>query len=399
MTNAVFLHVGLHKSGTTYLQNLLRANRAELRAQGVEYLADPDSSQRSATRDLKGIEVHGYADDPRIPGAWDRLVSGIAERGAPVALISDEGLGSARPRQIQRAVASFADREVHVVVTARDIARALVSQWQELVKNDRTWTWPDYIAAVREPAGSNARVAVAFWTRQDVCAILASWQRHVAADRIHLVTVPAAGTSPFELLRRFSTVVGFDPTGLPNVPRWTNESVGAAGIEVIRRLNVRLGGRLSEPAYSRAVKVKLSRTLSARNDGGPLVLPDEHFEWARAHSETVVAELRGRGYAVAGDLDDLLATEPSAGRHPDEYTQDELLEASLDGLAAMVEEYANSWWDRKKEAVDAGAPDVAARRFAHGLRRRARRWTRRIQLRTPGLRGLAVRRYRPPAER
>ena len=80
----VFLHVGLHKTGTTYLQNLLRANRVELRAQGVEYLADPDSSQRSATRDLKGTFGRGF-DDPgcRGPATGSSRASPSATRRRP----------------------------------------------------------------------------------------------------------------------------------------------------------------------------------------------------------------------------------------------------------------------------------------------------------------------------
>jgi hypothetical protein len=394
----VFLHVGLHKTGTTYLQNLLRANRVELRAQGVEYLADPDSSQRSATRDLKGTSGRGF-DDPRVPGAWDRLVAGIAERDAPSVLISDEGLGGAKARQIHRAVASFDDREVHVVVTVRDIARVLVSQWQEQVKNDHTWAWSEYVAAVRDPAAADAAAARGFWSRQDACAILAAWEREVPASHVHVVTVPVPGTPPYELLRRFSTVVGFDPTLLPNVPRWTNESVGAAGTEVIRRMNLRLGGRLNEPAYSRAVKGKLARALAARDEVGRLILPAEHLDWAREHSDQVVDTLRDRGYRVAGDLEDLRAVDGSSGRAPDEYTPDELLEASLDGLAAMVEEYATSWWARKKESIDSDTGTAPPRREARGLLRRARRGARRLAARTPGLRGLAARDGRPPVAR
>jgi hypothetical protein len=79
-----------------------------------------------------------------------------------------------------------------------------------------------------------------------------------------------------------------------------------------------------------------------------------------------------------------------AGRQPDEYTNDELLEASLAGLAAMVEEYGTSWWARKKEEIEADAPD-APRLEARGRWRRARRRAKRLVARTPGLRGLSAR--------
>jgi hypothetical protein len=221
----------------------------------------------------------------------------------------------------------------------------------------------------------------------------------VPADHIHVVTVPAPGTPPFELLRRFSTVIGFDPTLLPNVPRWTNETVGAAGTEVIRRMNLRLGGRLNEPAYSRAVKGKLARSLAARDDVGRLVLPEDHLEWARTHSDRVVDTIRDRGYPIAGDLEDLRAIDGAAGRRPDEYSADELLEASLDGLAAMVEEYATSWWLRKKESIDAETATTPPPREVRSVWRRARRRARRTARRIPGLRSLAGRGGRPPVPR
>jgi hypothetical protein len=394
-----YLHVGLHKTGTTYLQNLLRANRDALRDQGVEYLADESVSQRLATRDLKSVTSRRGYDDPRIPGAWDRLVAGIELRGAPTVLISDEGLGGSRSKQIARAVSSLPSYEAHVVVTVRDIGRVLVSQWQEQVKNDRTWTWDDYVAAVRSPDRAEDEAARGFWSRQDVIAILARWEREVPPDRIHVVTVPPRGAAPEELLRRFASVVGFEPDRLPNSPRRSNESVGAAGTEVIRRVNERLGGRLNEPAYSRAVKAKLAPVLAARADVGRLVLPAEHLEWAQAHADDVIARLSKAGYAIEGDLEDLRVRADADGRAPDEFTSDELVEASLDSLAAIVEGYATSWWSQREQEIERQRPATAGPRSAVSvkwtrLRRRAVRATRRTRF---GRRALARFRGERPA--
>jgi hypothetical protein len=396
-----YLHVGLHKTGTTYLQNVLRANRAELLDQGVEYLADKDIPQRIATMDLKKTSRRGY-NDPRIPGAWDRLVSGIASRGAPVVLISDEALGGVLARHVPRAVKSFADREVHVIATVRDIGRVLVSQWQEQIKNDHTWTWDEYVNAIRDPSQTGADPARSFWWRQDVCGILAKWQNAVPPDRIHVVTVPPKGSPSDLLLERLASVVGFDPDALPNEPKWQNESVGVAGTEVIRRVNERFDGRLTEPAYSRAVPGTLARLLATRPDAGRFVLPSEHLDWAMRHAEETIATLQERGYPVTGDLKDLQVVPDTAGRRPDDFTTEELLDASLDCLAAVLEDYATTWWSRKRVEVEEHRRGKGGQLMTRGARIRVRRGLLAAANRSPMVGRVLARALRqppPPVER
>ena len=45
-------------------------------------------------------------------------------------------------------VESLAPATVHVVLTARDLARVLPSTWQENIQNGLTWTWPEFLASV-----------------------------------------------------------------------------------------------------------------------------------------------------------------------------------------------------------------------------------------------------------
>ena len=67
------LHVGLHKTGTTYLQSVLRANRDVLAAQGV-WVPVPDGtgvpSATMAAWDLRGRKSEGSRDRRQV-GQWD----------------------------------------------------------------------------------------------------------------------------------------------------------------------------------------------------------------------------------------------------------------------------------------------------------------------------------------
>lgn len=349
----VYLHIGLHKTGTTFLQNLLRANREQLRAQGVEFPGGPgEPSQGYAVWDLQGRRPRGV-EDKRIGGQWDALVEHVNGSGMRAALVSEEHLSLSTIKQARAAVEAFPDSEVHVVVTVRDIGRVVVSAWQEEVKNDKTWTWQQFVDAIKDPAQIGRGPARGFWLRQDAPKICETWEAVVPASRIHVVTVPPSGASPDALLSRFASVVGFDPALLTEQAIWNNETVGVAAIEVIRRLNERLDGRLNQREHDRVVKLTLVQMLAKNTEPVRFTLPPEEVPWAEERAAELIAGLAARGYPVEGDLDELRPRVREGGRRPDDATDDELLEASLDALTLLSEKYAKTWWMRKREAVEA----------------------------------------------
>ncbi|MBA2697591.1 MAG: hypothetical protein H0U61_02320 [Nocardioidaceae bacterium] len=359
----VYLHIGLHKTGTTYLQNLLAANQQPLRNQGVDYPGGRgEPVQAFAALDLQGRRPRGY-NDKRVEGSWDGLVTAIHARGLPTALVSDERLSMSTLKQVRRAVGSFADSEVHVVVTVRDLGRIAVSAWQEDVKSDETWTWQQFAAAIKDPEQIAKAPARGFWLRQDVPKICETWEAAVGASHVHVVSVPRSGSAPDELVKRLAAVVGFDAAVLAAPAAWTNETVGVAATEVIRRVNDRLGGRLNQREHDRAIKNTLVPMLARRTEPVRFGLPEEDVEWASRRADEMIAALRDRGYLVVGDLDELRVEYRGGSRRPDDASDAELLEASVDALALLAEEYATSWWVRRKANIEAdlGAPNLASK--------------------------------------
>jgi hypothetical protein len=371
----VYLHIGLHKTGTTYLQNVLRANRERLRAQRVEFPGGRDEPvQAFAVWDLQGRRPRG-ADDARIAGSWDALVAAVNTSGYPTALISEERLSLSTLGQVRRAVRSFPDSQVHVVVTVRDLGRVAVSAWQEEVKNDQTWTWRQFADAIKDPDQVAVSPARGFWLRQDVPTICQTWEAAVPAERVHVVTVPQSGSSPAVLLDRFASVVGFAAAALTEQPAWNNETVGVAAIEVLRRVNERLGGRLNQRQYDRVVKLTLVQMLAKRTEPVRFTLPAEELPWVQARADEMIQALRSRGYPVVGDLEELRPSPRAGGRRPDDATDEELLEAALDGLALLAERYATSWWQRRKADItdSTGRPANVASRARGAVFRGQRR--------------------------
>ena len=321
--------------------------------QGVEFTGGPgEPVQAFAVWDLQGRRPRGV-DDKRIAGSWAALVQTVNACGlADRALISEERLSLSTLKQARRAVTSFPDSEVHVVVTVRDLGRVVVSAWQEEVKNDQTWTWEQFAAAVKDPDQVAISPARGFWLRQDLTKICETWEASVPAERLHLITVPVSGTPPDVLLDRFASVVGFDASLLTEQPVWSNETVGVAATEVIRRLNERFGGRLNQRAYDRVVKFTLVQMLAKRTEPVRFSLPPEELAWVAERAEAFVASVQERGYPVIGDLDELRPRLRTPARRPDDATEAELLEASLDALALLSERYATTWWTRRAAILD-----------------------------------------------
>ena len=87
-----------------------------------------------------------------------------------------------------------------------------------------------------------------------------------------------------------------------------NPSLGVAESAFVRRLNERVNnGVLANEHYRELVRELLAhRTLTQRTESPRLMLPPDVHPWARDLTRSWVEEVKGRGYDVIGDLEDLL---------------------------------------------------------------------------------------------
>jgi hypothetical protein len=306
----VFFHIGGHKTGTTCLQNVLWHNRAQLRRDGMLYPGRDEASHIWANLDLREARFHDYRA-PQVEGAWECLVREIRRWRGP-AIISQEMFSLARPAHIRRALRDLDFADVHVVFTARDMARQLPSVWQEWVKNRSTMTFAEFLAAVREPTDEARR----FMKLHDVPAILERWSNEVTANRVHLTTVPPPGSHPRLLWERFAGVLHLDPDRYNLDILGTNPSLGAVDAALLRRMNVDLAEKLSWPDYDRLVKSGLAAAMATRPDAR-IALPEEAFKWAVQWAGQAVEKLARAGYQLVGDLDDLIPKAAPGGEDPD----------------------------------------------------------------------------------
>lgn len=329
----LFLHIGLQKTGTSYLQDVCWKSVEQLREQGLDLVPGTLRETFWLMLDVRG-RYEAEFDPPEAGRAVDDLPGRLRASTTPRALVTEESLAPATDEQIRRLLAACGSHEVHVVVTVRDLARQVPSAWQQRLQGGGAETFPDYLRRLRRNEGSpEGRL----WRQKDVPGILERWARHVPAERIHVVTVPPSGSPPGLLLQRFCEVFEVDPARLDqDVPR-SNEALHHVAAEVLRRVNEGIDPELRRrDVYGAVGKRHFAGTVLDREAGHKVRMPVEHEEWCRGVMERHLAFLREGGFRVVGDLADLEPRSDSFSAEDPTPTEAEVAEVSTRALSDLL---------------------------------------------------------------
>jgi hypothetical protein len=337
----VWLHIGTPKSGTSYVQDVLALNRERLASDGVLWPGETWRDQVRAVRDVLDFFPNDVVN-PAIKGWWDRLRGEILAWEGDAAVISMEWLVHARPHQVETIRQSLAPHEVRVVITARDLARALPAQWQEQVQNWAVWTWEEYQEAVTSGVTFEDPPGRQFWIDHDLGRMLRNWSEGgVPREHITVVTVPGRDAPPDLLWQRFAEVLGLG-AGYETKVAPSNTSIGVPSAELLRRLNVTtreagLDWAFGDPVVKWVLAKRILGPRRPKEYG--LKLPTAHREWAEHESHRLIADVEAAGVRVVGDLQELMPEESTFADAPSPSAED-LLDAALDGLTGLVMQIA-----------------------------------------------------------
>lgn len=352
MTRRVYLHVGSPKSGTTYLQRVLHHNREHLADHGVLVAGRTHVELVHA-----GFVIREDARLERLPeraaGAWDRIVQEVRAFPGEAAVISYELMAGARRRQARAAIDRFEGLEVHVVITTRDLGRAVPSAWQERLK----FALDVPLGQWQPPGEAKGPRAEWGWRTMDPASVAARWGADLPADRVHIVTAPRRG-QPRELWDRFASACGLDQIEIDlDIPP-ANESLGAKAAEVLRKVNEQdLGPIRGAREQSRWLRDTLAHRVLAGLDDEPIGITEGQLAEAEDRARSAVARIREAGWQVHGDLADVEAT-GRAGRLPEQVPADELLDVAVRTIARLLLELREA-----QRAVGSGTADGPVERL------------------------------------
>lgn len=331
----VVLHIGAMKSGTSFIQNVLDANRARLIEHDLVFVCERWRGQVLAVRELS--ERGGEGQEPIAPdGPWQGLVDAVnAWHGT--AIISMEFLAPRNLQKIRTISEAFGDADLQVVLTARDLARSLPSMWTESMQNRGVRTWEEFLESVRRH-DMTEKPARWFWRHQHISEIAERWSGAVGRDHFTLITVPPKGAPAGVLWERFSSVAGI-PDGLCDTAVRSNPGIDAASAMVLQALNQRLAADdFGRQDYEWIVKSALAKRGMVQRDRDMIPL-GMHERWVRRRSKAELARLRELDLRVVGDIAELESL-PVPGVHTKKVTDAQQLEAALDGMAFLVQQQA-----------------------------------------------------------
>lgn len=321
-----FVHVGLPKTGSSYLQTLLFASPGELDGMGVRMLPGSELASFELHRALARLPRNGRGDAPRLQALERDARRSRQDR----VVVSNERLASVSRGQAAHLLRRLEPREVHLVVTVRDIARRLPSAWQQRVKGQMDLGYEAFLSQVVEGRGKG-RVLL---RHHDGASVLRRWAATLPPERVHVVTIPVDSQDRSVLPRRFGEVIGVDFEQLDRSRLRANESMDFVQTELVRRLN-----RLTDfPSHRQSLWARryVASELMAPRKGETLRTPEALEPWCQEMTERFVSLVRKRGFRVHGDLDELWPQPGDFAPPPADPTAEDLLDVALPTMAQLL---------------------------------------------------------------
>lgn len=337
--DAVLLHVGVHKTGTTAIQAALADARSDLLTHGVRYPGKLQAQHRAALallgRPWGWNSRGGSVMDQR---HFDSLVRRSNKHTGRVVISSEFFCEAPEDKARETVEALGGPEKVTVVVTLRNLGKLLPSSWQQYLKYGLTTGYEKWLEDVFATPGSS-KISPTFWRRHDHGEVLRRWAAAVGPDNVNVLVLEDVDRSAqFHAFEQMLDV----PEGVlvSRMDLTSNRSMTAAEAELLVRLNKQVKKQMQWTDYVRLVRRGVAlRMVEGRTpdpDEPKLVTPDWALDAAAEQGAKSVAAIEELGVNVYGDLASLAVRMPSAPASA--VDTDQLpVDAAVAAVAAVIE--------------------------------------------------------------
>jgi hypothetical protein len=351
----VYLHIGLPKTATTYLQRILWEHQDQMRGEGLLLPGVARREHLWASRVVRGEWVDTDVSEVQRT-AWDRMLLEMADWPGRV-LVSHEFFAAASAEQAQRVVDQLAPAEVHVVVTAREPLGLFAASWQEALKNRETTPMSDY----GRDESDDPR-AIWNWRTLDLRLVLQRWAPAggpVAPEHVHVLPLPGKDAPRAQIWHSFAGVLGLDPGAYDVSGAFANESMGVVEAETLRRVNEHLGDFTKAIDKGTYIRSFLGDERLVPRGGERYWPGEDQVDDCRRRGREAVAFVREQGYHVVGELDNLLVPDQlPERRRPDSVTDAEVAQVAVELVATMLGDVRDLRHERRRLQAELDVPVV-----------------------------------------
>lgn len=310
--NAILLHIGPHKTGTTAIQGSLAHARTELSALGVTYPGTHGAHHAEA----RAVRRHpgGWAEDKAaLPpmAKWDDLVR--AAHAAPGrVVVSSEFFAQSGPEDRRKIISELGGDRVHVLLAARNPGAIALSTWQQVLRDGKADTLEGWLEN-RFRRDTTEIASEGFWTWADASALVRSWAEVVDPTQIHVLVLDDRDREllPASMERLLGVPHGVLPRRIQTAH---NRSLTASEAELLLRVRATAREKLSWKQFSLLFRDGFTRRLLDHRTPPPdeprLTLPEWAAQQSVAEAEAAIARLRNEDVQIIGDLEALRRLPP-----------------------------------------------------------------------------------------
>ncbi|CAB4888143.1 MAG: hypothetical protein F2923_00615 [Actinobacteria bacterium] len=301
----ILLHIGVHKTGTTAIQDALAHARPELHEWNVQYpgTAQAHRNLASSAMDRRlGWKVGGAAAPD--PSLWENFVKS-AHKFPGITVCSSEFFAESDDAKAREIIERIGKENVHIVVTLRNFGQILPSAWQQILKSGYENGYIHWLNNVLN-AGEKEPKSEVFWTRHRHDIVVERWAKIVGSDRVTVVVVDDANRDG--IYTDFELLLGLPKNSLlKHRTHSLNRSMTAAESELLRCLNEAVGGSKGWRPYGNAVHDGLIKGMveGRTPDAGEAKLqtPQWALDMAARYAATYVDAIKASGVNVVGNLE------------------------------------------------------------------------------------------------
>ncbi len=365
----LILHAGMHKTGSSFLQNTLRSNREALLAAGVLY-PEAGLHQDSPQAGYRHLGLRRSLDqEGPVSLAMSRLREEVAEHGCHTVIVSYEGFFTPETNT-EDLRAALDDFDVTVLLFLRHPVDYIESKYREWVR-------------LLHYSGEIEAFLSWQWPCLDVLALAAEWEAAFGRDQM-IVRPHGQLRRPTDILEQLLALMpGVDLELQPD----PSSNPGASNEYTLAKLlanRLKLAGTTVKPALVTAM------TVDYGSNGGRLL------------SDDAIAEIERTAVPAFSSLLDRYGQSPHLDTQWDGKPQDAAFfdhgvrESVLRQLHSVYEQQAADDESRSRQRAEAKAADREAKR---ALNERLRRTQKQLDKTEQRLEAVQARLQRTTAER
>ncbi len=334
--DAVLLHVGVHKTGTTAIQAALADARPELRRAGVLYPGKRKAQHRSAmavTQRTWGWK--GKGGETVDPSVYQWLVDQVARHSGRVA-ISSEFFCEGDAEEAARVVTDLGPGRVHVIITLRNLGRLLPSSWQQYLKYGMESGYERWLRNIFDSAG---KMTPSFWRRNDHGDVVARWAAAAGPENVTVLVLEDVDLSA--QFHTFAQLLGVpDELLVSRMDLTSNRSMTAAEASFMLRINGHVKRAITWDEYVKYVRRGVALGMVEQREPAPdeprLHTPDWALDAAAEHGRRHADAIAASGVRVLGDLETLAARVGSPPPTPPSVDTELPAEAAVQAVLSVI---------------------------------------------------------------